>query len=68
MSIVFNQKIYDAKAIKSAVAMYGELATFKVKKKGSYFEVALSPTGKYDIKMLEDEFANYVLFVRSKSV
>lgn len=63
----FNRKIYTIEAIKSAIQAYKEFSNFKINKKAKYIEVSLKPTGRSNAETLKDEFANYVLFISSKS-
>jgi len=61
MSIRFNKKIYNLKAVRSAIRAYKGLAKFNVKNQKKYIVVSLSNIDKDVQSVIKDEFCNYVL-------
>lgn len=61
--INFHKKIYDIKAIKSAIRAYKDLAGFEVKEDGRYIRVLIKNIDKGIKNIIKDEFCNYVLYL-----
>jgi len=61
--IDFSKSLYNLKAIKSAIKEYQDLADFSLKQKKGYIQVELNNIDKSVIKIIKDEFCNYVFFL-----
>ena len=67
LPVNFHKKLYNPKAIKSAVNQYQDWADFNVAQKGNYIRVELKNIDKDVKEVIKDEFCNYVLFESKKN-
>jgi hypothetical protein len=67
MTINFNSKLYNLKAIKNSVDAYKELAVFTVEKNKNNISVKITDIDNEVKDILKDEFCNYVLSEHKKN-
>ena len=61
MTIFFDKKFYDLKAIENAIKAYQGLAVFRIKKDKNRIKVDAGNIDKDVRNIFRDEFCNYVL-------